>query len=210
MDDFDTPVEKAKTKGKVRAAVRLRRMFFLGLAGAFIGYCLFLVNGRLTGRTPLPMPFGYGQAVVMSGSMSPAFEVDALLIIHEEDRYRMDDIVAFVDGDGDLVIHRIVAAEGGTVLTKGDANSAADEPISQEDIFGRVVFVIPWAGKIVRILQKPMAAILLLALVLIGLEWNYMQDKKAAGQRLEAARREVERLRDELKESEDEKNHTGQ
>lgn len=181
------------------------RVFFFAVTGIFVGYSMYLINARAIGREPLPMPFGYGQAVVMSGSMSPAFEVDALLIYHEQEEYEVGDMVAFLDYEGDLVTHRIIQIDGETVVTKGDANPIADVPIKKDKIYGKVIHIIPDVGKIVRILQKPELVLVLILLLFAGLEWNYRQDQKAARRRLENQRQELEELQRELKEQQEKK-----
>lgn len=176
------------------------RILIFAVMGVMVGYSIYMINARVVGRNPLPMPFRYGQAVVTSGSMSPAFEVDALLIYHEQEKYEIGDMVAFMDEDGNLITHRIIQMTGNEVITQGDANTVMDNPIKKEQIYGKVIHTIPHVGKIVRLLQKPGVIIVLIILFLAGLEWNYRQSKRAALRNLEAQRQEIRKLRGELKE----------
>lgn len=144
------------------------------------------------------MPFGYGQAVVISGSMSPAFEVGDLLIYQSAKEYKIGDMVAFRDEENDLVTHRIVEMNEDYLITKGDANPVTDEPIEYSDIYGKVIFIIPEVGNFIAFLQNPISIVFVLLLFVGGLEWNYHQERKKSRERLENERRELERLRDEL------------
>ena len=163
-----------------------------------IGYQVYVFNARRVGKNLLPMPFGYGQAAVISGSMAPAFEVGDLLIYQSVKKYQIGDMVAFQDKENDLVTHRIVEIDGDVVVTKGDANPIEDEPIEYNDIYGKVILIIPKVGNIIMFLQKPTAVVILLLLLVGGLEWNYYLEKKASRARLQKEREELEKLRREL------------
>lgn len=166
--------------------------------GILIGYQLYLLNARRIGKNLLPMPFGYGQAVVISGSMSPAFEVGDLLIYQSAEEYKQGDMVAFRDGENDLVTHRIMEVGEDYLITKGDANSVSDAPIAYSDVYGKVIFIIPKVGNFISFLQHPISIVTVLLLFVGGLEWNYYQDRKKSRERLERERRELQKLRDEL------------
>lgn len=144
------------------------------------------------------MPFGYGQAVVISGSMSPAFEVGDLLIYQSVEEYKIGDMVAFRDGENDLVTHRIVEVNEEYLVTKGDANPVTDDPIVYTDIYGKVIFIIPKVGRLIAFLQHPTSIVFVLLLFLGGLEWNYRQERKKSRKRLEKERIELQKLREEL------------
>ena len=104
------------------------RMLCFVLVSLLIGVSLFFANAKMVLHKQLPTIGGYGQAVVLSGSMSPAIEVNDLLIIKKCDTYKKGDIITFVDYTNDLVTHRIVAISEEEVLTKGDANNITDKP----------------------------------------------------------------------------------
>ena len=54
-----------------------------------------MINAKNLVGNNLPMPFGYGAAVVLSGSMEPAFSKGDLIIVKETDEYGLNDIVVF-------------------------------------------------------------------------------------------------------------------
>ena len=81
--------------------------------------------------------------------------------------------------------------------TKGDANSIADEPIEVSSIRGAVVFDVPKAGAIVRILKTPagIAGVLAAAILLKELSWRTerRKDEEEMGQ----LREEIRKLKQE-------------
>ena len=77
--------------------------------------------------------------------MSP-FILDGDVVTVEQfknTRPRMGDVVAFKrPGDGDLILHRIVARHGNKYLIVGDnISNKPDGAFSLEDMVGRIVFV---------------------------------------------------------------------
>ena len=65
----------------------------LVVLGAIIGINAYLANANNLVGNKLPLPFGYGAAVVLSGSMEPAFSKGDLIIVKETDEFDLNDIV---------------------------------------------------------------------------------------------------------------------
>lgn len=105
-----------------------------------------------------PTVFGYGSAVVVSGSMEPEISVNDLVIVKAEDSYELNDVITFYDAaSGTYITHRIILVEGEMYATKGDANSAADLfSVPQTAVVGKVVSVLRGAGKAVSFFQSPL------------------------------------------------------
>lgn len=110
---------------------------------------------------PLPTLFGWGNAVVLSGSMEPELPVGALLWIHKQNTYAPGDVVTYEE-NGSLVTHRLVSVTGDTAVTKGDANNAADSPIDVKQICGKVSAVWLGVGRALLFLKSPVGILLLL------------------------------------------------
>lgn len=98
--------------------------------------------------------FGVRPIVLAGTSMEPSFQPGDLVIVREQ-----VDLAALEPGDivryqkGSLpVVHRIVRIEqtpnGTIVTTRGDHNSIEDMPVPLDDIDGKVVFAVPWIGRI--------------------------------------------------------------
>ena len=171
----------------------LRRLVLV-LLGLLLGLQIYFVNaGRVMGD-PLPMPFGYGAAVVLSGSMEPTYSAGDLLIVKKTDHYQTGDIVVYQSGRS-LVVHRIIDMNGETVTTQGDANNAPDEPFAVSQIKGISVGSIPFVGTWFRILITPagLMAAFLCTVFLTAVSFRKQSDAGAA--ELEKLKEEIQRLK---------------
>ena len=175
------------------------RYAILGILAVFIGVNLFYLNAnRLTGDA-VPMPFGYGASVVLSGSMEPALSVGDLLIVREQERYAVGDIVVYQSGRTP-VVHRIVAIDDESVTTRGDANNANDETFVPGAIKGAVIAAIPLVGYAVWALKSPVAVVVLLAAAVLLTEGSFRAGKAEKEAQNEKLKAEIRALMEELKE----------
>jgi signal peptidase len=158
----------------------LVRIVLLVVAGAVLGVNLYNWNAKSLMGNSLPMPFGCGVAVVLSGSMEPTIHIDDLIIVTEQEDYQENDIVAYQSGSM-VVVHRIIQVEPDTVITQGDANNAPDEPVRTEMIKGKVIHVIPRGGQIARVLKSPVATVVLAGGALVLAELTLRREKKKEG-----------------------------
>jgi signal peptidase len=122
------------------------------------GRALFAVLVTLVLITTLvPKALGLIPLAVLSGSMSPTIPTGTLVvtkpITDANAEIREGDVVSFFakSGDPTLTTHRVVSigvkASGAKIYTtQGDANPVADRPIEAEQIAGRVVYHLPYAG----------------------------------------------------------------
>lgn len=116
---------------------------------------LWQIGAKVIFHRENPELFGWSSAVVLSGSMEPAFSAGDLLLIHRKDSYRTGDIITFSE-NGALITHRIAKETGEGFITKGDANNVPDNsPVSAERISGKVTAVIPGAGTVLLFFGKP-------------------------------------------------------
>lgn len=128
----------------------------------------YTVIAKASGNS-LPTVFGWGSAVVLSGSMEPEPPVGALIVIHREESYKVGEIVTYEDEHGSLITHRLTALKNGQAVTKGDANNTEDEPFPESKIYGKVRAVLPAVGGGILWLKTPtgVCAVLLLSGLLI-------------------------------------------
>lgn len=116
-----------------------------------------------------PVQFG-GQSsyvIVAGNSMEPLYHQGDLVVVQEEPRYQIGDVVAYFDGQlKRYVIHRIVAGDAAGFTLKGDHNDWTDsyQPVARE-IIGRAWIQLPNLGGGVQSLRSPLAMGLLAALV---------------------------------------------
>lgn len=190
----------AKT-GQVNSTGKLvLRRIFLALAGLLLGVNVYLANARGILGNELPMPFGYGLANVLSGSMEPTFSKGTLLFIKETKEAEVGDIVVYQAGQ-ELIVHRVIALAGEEVITRGDANNVADEPFDRSELKGRVIGWIPVLGTVAWFLKKPSAMILLLICAILLVEGSFRRQRRKDDQELDAIKEEIRRLRQEQKEN---------
>lgn len=173
----------------------LRPILFVILS-LVIGLTVYGWNARRLVGSGMAMPFGYGMAVVLSGSMEPELSVDDLIIVKDTGDYALRDVVVF-PSDGSLVVHRIVDMADGKVLTQGDANSVPDEWMDPSRICGEVVGVIPGVGLAVNAIKSPVGIVVILAAVIFLLELSYRKERSGGQEDIEKIKEEIRRLRSE-------------
>ena len=152
-------MKKIKLSKKCKEILRVTAIV---LAALIIGLNVYSFNASRLAGNAVPMPFGIGVAVVLSGSMEPEISSGDLLIVTEREGYAVEDIVVYQDGRM-AVTHRIISISGDEVITKGDANNAPDDPITMSQIKGKVLFAIPLLGYLVDLIKTPIGTILILA-----------------------------------------------
>ena len=178
------------------------RIIVLTLICIILGLRLYSWNASTLVGNAMPMPFGYGSAIVLSGSMEPTLHVDDFLVVKQSDSYQVGDIIVFQNGC-ELIVHRIISIDEDTITTQGDANNVADAPISRKDIKGKVQKSIPKFGILVNFLKKPIGVILLLAAAFLLTELSFRKKKETAQKNLDVIKEEIRRLKEETTELED-------
>lgn len=86
---------------------------------------------------------------IETGSMTPSLKIGDAVIIDKncnKDKLKVDDIIAYVNHDNVLVVHRIIQINSdGTFVTKGDYNNTADSGfVNKSQVKGKVSFKIPY------------------------------------------------------------------
>lgn len=177
----------------------LLRRLVLAVLGVILGVNTYLANAKGLAGNQMPMPFGFGAAVVLSGSMEPTLGVQDMIIVREADSYGVDDIVVYQSGRS-LIVHRIIAKDGETVVTKGDANNVEDEPVGISAIKGKVIAHIPGVGVAVNALKTPAGILIVLITAFALTELSFRKEKDEDEKALEAIKEEIRRLREEQEE----------
>ena len=170
------------------------RYIVFSFIGIVLGLFVYTQNAKGLLNDKIPMPFGYGMSVVLSGSMESRLSVDDLVIIKATDNYKVNDIVLFQDGNS-LVIHRIIEIDGDTVTTKGDANNTADEPINKSQIKGVLVYDIAGLGAVINILKQPVSVFIILAAAFLLTEFSYRKEKDTDTEELDEIKKMIEELK---------------
>ena len=180
-------------KNRIKSVLRL---ILLVVCGAVLGVNVYLANANSLVGNRMPMPFGYGASVVLSGSMEPEFSKGDLIIVAEADSYSKGDVVVFYDGT-DLVVHRIIDESDDTVTTKGDANNVADAPVDRSAIKGKVLFHVDKLGTAVDFIKTPVGTILIIVLAIALVEVPRRRKKEEDDEERQKILDEIKRLKEE-------------
>lgn len=172
------------------------RLIVLIICGAVLGVNIYLANAKSLGRNQMPMPFGYGASVILSGSMEPELSVGDLIIVGESESYLEGDVVVFQEKSS-LVVHRIVEIDGDAIITQGDANNGRDEAITADAIKGKVLFHIDGAGNVVDFIRTPVGTLIIIALAIALVEIPRRREKQADDAKKQELLEEIIRLKKE-------------
>lgn len=137
--------------------------FVVLLGVVFTIYCVDLYMNTKAGTSKSPLFNAY---VIVSPSMVPTIKInDAVVVKRNDDDYNVGDIITFLSSDinykGLTITHRVVNKGIGSgnrmvYTTKGDNNSVSDPAtVSNDAIYGKVIFKIPKVGYIHSFLSKP-------------------------------------------------------
>ena len=182
---------------KKKLVKTILRLVVLALCGAILGFNVYLANANKLLGNQMPMPFGYGSAVVLSGSMEPAMSVGDLIIVSEDAPYAVGDVVVFQSGNM-LVVHRVIAIDGDNVTTQGDANNTADAPVSKALVKGKVIATLPKVGTAVGFIKTPIGTLLLVVAAVVLVELPHRKEKQKDDEERQKIIDEINRLKGEM------------
>jgi len=156
-----------------------RYLVFLLLVFLLLLNGITIVQSALFGQE-FPMLFGYGKAVVVTGSMEPAIRPGDMVIVREQDVYDIGDIVLYKANS--YITHRIVGKTEDGYITQGDANNTDDGEIQREQLVGKIILTIPKIGHVFSFLKTPLGILVLVTVLLILIEFPKL-GKKSSKQR---------------------------
>lgn len=114
----------------------------------------------------------FNSYVIVSPSMVPTIKVNDAIIVKRDnnDKYIVGDIISFYsteyDSNGMVITHRIINKDkknekSSVYTTKGDNNTIADKNnVKTDNVYGKVLFILPKIGFIKNFLSKPLNIIL--------------------------------------------------
>jgi signal peptidase len=83
---------------------------------------------------------GYSIFQVKTGSMSGTIEIGDIIIVKLTKDVNENDIITY-EQEQILVTHRLIEKNEKNLITKGDANNSADQPINESEVIGKVVYI---------------------------------------------------------------------
>lgn len=85
--------------------------------------------------------FGYSIFKIETGSMSDVIEIEDIIIVKlGNDNLTENDIITFKQ-DNNFITHRIIEIDEEKIITKGDSNNKIDDPITKNDVVGKVEYI---------------------------------------------------------------------
>jgi signal peptidase len=144
-------------------------------------YITTSINSFLS-KDKIPSVFGYLPMTVLTGSMLPYINPGDM-IIDKKINYlsvNLGDVITYSNGEAMLITHRVVdivnEGEVTKYKTKGDANNSEDSKlVSQEQIVGKYVFKIPYAGYISHFARSIYGYIILILIPAFLLVWDQVK-----------------------------------
>lgn len=163
-----------------------------------LGLTVYTWNAKRMMHNELPMPFGVGASVVLTGSMEPTLRVNDLVVVKRADEYNVGDIVVFQQGN-QLIIHRIIDKndEEAKITTKGDANNIDDGQIPVSAVKGKYSFRVPFVGLIVKGLKTVPGIIIVLGLAAFLMIRSWQNERKESDKDLDDLRKQIAELKGE-------------
>lgn len=139
-------------------------------------FAVIMAVALFVGLSLVRVPVGYRLFMVLSSSMEPTIRAGSVVLVIPKDTYKRREIITFSATPGTqlgrlnpAVTHRIIQVkdeEGRrTYRTIGDANEEADrEPVEKEQIIGRIVLAVPYAGYLASFAKTQKGFILLIVI----------------------------------------------
>lgn len=115
--------------------------------------------------------------IVITGSMEPTIHMKELILIREMEGYRINDIVTYKDNENNFVTHRIIGKNEDKYILRGDNNTINDEPISFDQIEGKVVFHSIVLGELFLYWLKPIISVIFVILIFNFVRYSILSRK---------------------------------
>lgn len=170
---MEKEVDKNKKKHTLNIVKKVLDGILLGIFTVLIVLVGSIAIQKYIMKKPVATLFGYSSYVVVTESMQGTIDAGDLIIVKDTDDYQIGDIITFFE-EGRInttpITHRIVGYSGDEFITKGDANNSKDSfTVSQNDIIGEVVKVVPNVGIFVDWLKNGAGFVyIILFFIIIG------------------------------------------
>ena len=112
-----------------------------------------------------------------SDSMNPTIDRGSITIVKSVPTYQVGEAIAYysqIDGQTEIITHRIMDIGGNVYTTKGDANAVVDrELVKPRLVIGKVVLIIPYLGYIITFAKSLVGTwlcVIIPALFIVGSE----------------------------------------
>ena len=121
---------------------------------------------------------GYTFFEVATGSMENTINIGDVVIVNLTKDVNENDIIVYKD-DNNFITHRLIKKQADKLITRGDANNSEDKPINEDQILGKVIYIVPKMGIFRKIfISKEILGLVIAILILLGILFVY-EAKKA-------------------------------
>lgn len=111
--------------------------------------------------------FGYTFFEVATGSMADTIEIGDAVVVKITKDIEDNDIIVYQEGDN-FITHRLIEKnDNGELITRGDANNSEDAPITEDQVLGKVIKIIPKLGIIKNAILSPKVLVLITILIIL-------------------------------------------
>lgn len=134
----------------------------------------------------VPRVAGAHTLSVLTGSMRPKFPEGTLMVVRERplSSVHIGNVITYepqADNPHVVVTHRVVAittaTDGSfTFTTKGDANTATDDPVSGKQVVGVLWYSVPWMGWISN--GRSWIVILVAVLLIVYAGYSLLENRR--------------------------------
>lgn len=146
--------------------LKIIKYIFIVLLGMVCFINVISITSIYVFNKDYPNIFGYSYFEVRTGSMRNAIKEQDIVVVKIDDEYEKGDIITYKSNDS-YITHRIVNIDDKKIITKGDANNLEDDPIELDQVVGRVVWIIPELGIILRVITDKTTIILLFMFIIL-------------------------------------------
>ena len=110
--------------------------------------------------------FGYTIFQVITGSMEDTIKINDIVVVKIGSDFNENDIITFKN-DENFITNRVIKKTDEEIITKGDNNTAEDEPIKKEDVVGKVVYIVQNVNVWINVLKTPEVIIAIIVTILV-------------------------------------------
>lgn len=116
---------------------------------------------------------GYTIFRVITGSMADVINPQDIVIVKITKDVDINDIITYKN-ENDFITHRVIDKSEEKIITKGDANTSDDSPITEDAIVGKVIYIINNVSIWIKVFTTPQViiAIIISIITIKFIFWN--------------------------------------
>lgn len=187
-----------KKKSILKKAVAIIEVALCVILSVFVVVNVTLIIKSYVRPDKVPDFFGYKPFIVLSGSMEPEILVGDLVVTKEiaPEDITVGNVISYRTEEDIVVTHRVMevlAQDGPSFLTKGDANEGMDaSAVSADEVEGLYIWRAEKLGRLALFIQTPLGMLVFVVVPMLAfIVYNSMirgRNRKKLLQELEQAK----------------------